>query len=74
MLCLRVSTSYKQYLNACFVLQRSNCVCMIQTLSFVHLSIRVEDKKNAVQDKERHVDGSDIQQAPEEVDHGILPH
>ena len=33
----------------------------------------MEDLKNAVQDKERHVGGSDIQQAPEEADHGWSP-
>ena len=33
----------------------------------------MEDKKKAVQDKERHVGGGDYQQAPEEADYRVLP-
>ena len=49
---------------------------MIQTISFIHLNTTGSQwmiKKYVEHDKERHVGGSDIQQAPEEANHGVLP-
>lgn len=48
---------------------------MVQKFSFIHLNTTGSEWKikNAVQDKERYVGGSDIQQAPEEADHAVLP-
>ena len=49
---------------------------MHEKFSFIHLNtiqVQIGRLKNAVQDKERHVGGSDIQHAPEEADHGVLP-
>ena len=71
-----MSTSYKQYLNVSSNVREVHyCgkIVYARLYSFKYYTGSEWKIKNAVQGKERHVGGSDIQQAPEEADHGVLP-